>query len=247
MEEVISRLWLCLLQHAQQEQAIHIPLPITLIQTLADWRTRTVRAYSVDSLMLAPVDPFATRENHMQSQGTPLCDEETTSIVAKTAYSDDLLEVLHDQMKANAEAWGRYASRICTAKRRYETESNTLHNGWVCTEVGPVRREAAAATDRRVEDRVPRGEGDCQYDPADSQPLRPFFRIQPRGGRSAGAGQTTRRSGTSRGAGQRSEEEYGDEGGWRSRQQHQHHRRVEEDSRTEWKASCLVDPQGRRR
>ena len=35
-------------------------------------------AYSVDSLMLTRTHPFATRENHIQWQCTPLCDEQTT-------------------------------------------------------------------------------------------------------------------------------------------------------------------------
>ena len=89
----------------------------------------------------------------------------------------------------------------------------------------PVRRAAPVGTDRRVGHRVLRAGGDCVRDTAvpgaarDGQSLRPFLRFQLGGGRSASPWQTTRRSRARGRVGQRSEkEDYGDEGGWRSRQ-----------------------------
>ena len=50
-----------------------------------------------------------------------------------------LLALRVQQAKAKAAVKQRYALRMYTVESRYETESNALYDGLVCTEVGPIR------------------------------------------------------------------------------------------------------------
>ena len=50
-----------------------------------------------------------------------------------------LLALRFQQVRAKAAVKQRYALRMYTVESRYETESNALYDGLVCTEVGPIR------------------------------------------------------------------------------------------------------------
>ena len=53
---------------------------------------------------------------------------------------DYLLPVLeYEQARAKTAVKKRYTLRMYTVESRYETESNALCNGLICTEVGPIR------------------------------------------------------------------------------------------------------------
>ena len=175
-----------------------------------------------NSLMLTRVYPFTTHDNHIQSQCTPLCDEETNqeydmreppgAVEEGEAVSSAGAPVPTGEGEGCSEAEIRpphvhggepLQDGVQHAVRRVDVHGNR-------SDPLPVRRAAPVGTDRRVGDRVLRAGGDCVRDTAvlgaapDGQPLRPFLRLQLGGGRSASSWQTTRRFGSIHRTGQRS-------------------------------------------
>ena len=50
-----------------------------------------------------------------------------------------LLSIRFQQVRAKAAVKQRYALRMYTLENRFKTESNTLYDGLMCMEIGPIR------------------------------------------------------------------------------------------------------------
>ena len=120
---------------------VHIHLPTTLIQTLADWMTRcvpttrTVSCWPGFILLQLMTITFNRNALHCVTNKQPrkmICENRLERLKRAKKY---LPPVLQYQQKG----WRRYAARICTANSRYERGVQRAPQRFGLNEVGSVQ------------------------------------------------------------------------------------------------------------